>query len=103
MQLDVGSQKREDPQRVILGDSHVWESQRDLEHPSLISRSLIIDQDDKLLFRRRERPHTRSHAYTPEARVLGREESCSSTSGWTLWRTSEPCTQKMTSSAILVA
>ena len=44
-------------------------------------------------------------AQTPEARVdpswLGEGPECSSV--LTLWRTSDPCTQKMTSSAMLVA
>src|SRR5580700_7598824 len=42
--------------------------------------------------------------YRPEALVVGRSDSwASDSSGCTLWRTSEPCTQKITSSAILVA
>src|SRR5580658_7646439 len=41
--------------------------------------------------------------YTPEAREVGRASGFSASVECTLWRTSEPCTQKMTSSAMFVA
>src|SRR5581483_6999534 len=47
---------------------------------------------------RRSKLRPRLHPFY--ARVVGCSDS---SSGCTLWRTSEPCTQKMTSSAILVA
>ncbi len=39
----------------------------------------------------------------PDSCDVGECGSCSESPGCTLWRTSEPCTQKMTSSAMLVA